>query len=437
MFFLYSVEFCVIKKIDYKYLSLKGTNTVFMNIRYYILILVFILLSGNAKAQIYGCTDRLALNYNSSATINDGSCLYNLANIGPIGSLGLDEVLSETSGMILWNNYLWTHNDNRDTNIYMLDTLYGRIVQSYPLTGVENRDWEEISQDEEYVYIGDFGNNSGNRRDLRIYKISKASFTSGFPLIDSIKYSYSDQVDFTPASNDTDFDCEAFIVTEDSIYLFTKQWVSNHTSLYSLPKNPGNHIAKLRSSLDVNGLITGATYLGSKRIIALSGYSNKLVPFAYLLYDFTGSDFFGGNKRKIGILLDFHQIEAVASSDGIKYFMSNEHFSLFPVANTPQKIHVFNLSSFLGNYLNLPIPVPDEENSFIISPVPAHDILNIKSFSSLLPADYAIINLSGRIVLTGILTAEETTVSVSGLEAGLYILRIGEEKRYTYKVIKE
>jgi len=408
-----------------------------MNIRYSTLILVFILLSGTAQAQIYGCTDRLALNYNSSATINDGSCIYNLSNISPLGSLPLDEVLSETSGLIFWNNNLWTHNDNSDSNIYMLDTLYGRIVQAYPLTGIENRDWEEISQDEEYIYIGDFGNNSGNRTDLRILKVSKVSLISGSPDIDSIEYSYSDQVDFTPAGNDTDFDCEAFIVTGDSIYLFTKQWVSNQTSLYSLPKNAGNYTAKLRSSLDVNGMITGAVYLGSERIIALSGYSNRLVPFVYLLYDFTGSDFFDGNKRKIGILLDFHQIEAITSTDGIKYFMSNESFSLFPLTNTPQKIHVFNLSPFLDYYLKLTIPVPDEENNFIISPVPAHDIINIKSFAGLLPADYAMINLWGRIVMTGKLTAEETIVSVSGLEAGLYILKIGEEKRHSYKVIKE
>jgi len=408
-----------------------------MIIRYLTLILVFIILSGNAHAQIYGCTDRLAINYNSSATLNDGSCIYNLSNISPLGSLPLDEVLSETSGLIFWNNNLWTHNDNSDSNIYMLDTLYGRIVQAYPLAGIENRDWEEISQDEDYVYIGDFGNNSGNRTDLRILKVSKVSLISGSPDIDSIEYSYSDQVDFTPAGNDTDFDCEAFIVTGDSIYLFTKQWVSNQTSLYSLPKNAGNYTAKLRSSLDVNGMITGAVYLGSERIIALSGYSNRLVPFVYLLYDFTGSDFFDGNKRKIGILLDFHQIEAITSTDGIKYFMSNESFSLFPLTNTPQKIHVFNLSSFLGYYLKLTIPVPDEENNFIISPVPAHDIINIKSFAGLLPADYAMINLWGRIVMTGKLTAEETIVSVSGLEAGLYILKIGEEKRHAYKVIKE
>jgi len=408
-----------------------------MNIRCFILMLVFILPVIRCEAQIYGCTDRLAVNYNSSATINDGSCIYNPANIAPLGSLILDEALAETSGLIFWNNYLWTHNDNFDTNIYSLDTIYGRIVQSYPLNGIENKDWEEISQDEDYVYIGDFGNNSGNRLDLRIFKISKNSLLNESPVIDTINFSYSDQVDFTPASNDTDFDCEAFIVSEDSIFLFTKQWVSNRTSLYSLPKNPGNFVAKLRSSLDVNGMITGAVFLASKKIVALTGYSNKLDPFVYLLYDFSGADFFGGNKRKIEILLQFHQIEAIASADGIKYYMSNEHFSLFPLTNTAQKIHIFNLSAFLGNYLNLSVRFPDEEDNFIISPVPAHDLINIKSLAALLPKDYIILNLSGQIVLTGRLTSEDSAVSVSGLAAGMYILRIGEEKRHSFKVIKE
>jgi hypothetical protein len=39
--------------------------------------------------------------------------------------------------------------------------------------------------------------------------------------------------------------------------------------------------------------------------------------------------------------------------------------------------------------------------------------------------------------MTGTLTAEETNVSVSGLASGMYILKIGEEKRHSYKVIKE
>ena len=75
-----------------------------MNIRYLISIMVFILLAGTARAQKSGCTDPLAINYDQSATINDGSCRYNPANIGALASLDLDGVLSETSGIIFWEN---------------------------------------------------------------------------------------------------------------------------------------------------------------------------------------------------------------------------------------------------------------------------------------------------------------------------------------------
>jgi hypothetical protein len=408
-----------------------------MYFRLILFAVIFMLHATRSESQVNGCTDRLAVNYNPSASINDGSCVYSAASIVPLASIQLDDVLAETSGLIFWNNYLWTHNDNTDNNIYALDTIYGTIEEVYSLSGIENIDWEEISQDEDYIYIGDIGNNSGNRRNLRIYRISKNSIIARSPVIDTIQFSYSDQVNFTPSSNDTDFDCEAFIVSTDSIYLFTKQWVSKGTSLYALQKNPGDHIAELRSSLDVNGLITGAVYLESKKLLALSGYSNQLNPFLYLLYDFKDTGFFSGNKRKIEIDLPFHQIEGITSEDGIKFYMSNEHFSLFPVTNTPQKIHLFNLNPFLGSYLDIPILFPDEENNFIISPVPAHDMVKIKSLVSILPAEYKLIDISGRIVMTGTLSSENSLLSVSGLAAGLYILKIGQEKGYSYKVIIE
>lgn len=408
-----------------------------MYFRDFILMIFFMLIAGHAEGQKYGCTDRLAINYDQFATINDGTCGYSPANIEALASLSLDGILSETSGLIFWENQFWTHNDNSDTNIYALDTLYGRIVQSYPLSRITNTDWEEISQDEDYIYIGDIGNNSGNRADLKIYRAGKNSILNNSAVFDSVCFTYSDQTDFTPNDNNNDFDCEAFIVSKDSIYLFTKQWVSNGTSVYSLPKTPGNYVAKPRSSFNVNGLITGAVYLEEERIIVLSGYSDRLKPFIYLLYDFNGSDFFSGNKRKIDVLLPYHQIEGITTTNGIKYFITNEYFSMSPFIKTTQKIHLLNLSPFLGDYLNLPIHHPDAENNFIISPVPAREFVTIQSLTDLLPADYILINLSGQIVKTGRLNSENSTVNISGLNSGIYFMRIGEEKRHSYKIVKE
>jgi hypothetical protein len=58
--------------------------------RYWLTFILMMLIPGAALiAQIRGCTDNSAVNYNASATINDGSCLYNPSNIKPMASLQL------------------------------------------------------------------------------------------------------------------------------------------------------------------------------------------------------------------------------------------------------------------------------------------------------------------------------------------------------------
>ncbi len=395
----------------------------------------------HSQAQISGCTDPLAANYNSSAINNDGSCVYDPASVAPITSLLLDDSLAETSGLIKWDGYIWAHNDNTDTNIYSLDTATGVIIQSYPLSNVVNNDWEEISQDSNFVYLGDFGNNvNGNRTDLHILRIEKNSLLNNTPDIDTIWFSYSDQTDFTPTgSNNTDFDCEAFIVSDDSIYLFTKQWVSNATGVYALPKTPGSYTADLKTIFDVNGLITGATYLESKKSIALCGYSNLLSPFIYLLYDFSGSDFFSGNKRKISVSLGFHQVEGITTENGLTYWISNEHFVQPPFVDNPQKLHVLDLESFLGDYFNSLInDVLDIESEyeFEVYPNPANQWA-VVSYQSIEEESIVlkVFDLLGEEIYSCSFTAN-CILPTADWTSGFYILQAGKNYRQLLGVIK-
>jgi hypothetical protein len=311
------------------------------------LILFFLVVTGS-YAQIRGCTDRLAKNFNPKATENNGSCEYASAKVKAIFSKKLSDSIKETSGLIAFDHLLWTHNDDHDTTLYGLDTK-GKINKKIPLQGVKNNDWEEISQDSLYLYIGDFGNNyKGNRKDLRIFRIEKKSVLMNVPIIDTISFSYSKQTDFeVQKANTTDFDCEAFVVLRDSIYLFTKQWTAEKTTVYCLPKNPGTHIAQIKETLDVQGLITGATTLPTKKGIVLCGYSKMLQPFVYLLYDYKNNDFSTGNKRKIKIALPFHQIEGIATEDGLLFYLTNEATAKKPFIDTPQQIHSVDLSPYL------------------------------------------------------------------------------------------
>lgn len=311
-------------------------------------VLISLIFITSTYGQISGCTDPLSLNFNPKATINDGSCQYASAKIKPESSNKLNGALSETSGLIAFNNLFWTHNDDKDKSLYGLTNL-GLIQKKISLEKVINTDWEDISQDSTYIYIGDFGNNfQGNRTDLHILRIEKKSFLSNNPIIDTISFSYSNQTAFTKKkSNSTDFDCEAFIVSQDTIYLFTKQWSQKKTGIYVLPKKPGKHLAVLKETLNVEGLITGATFLPSKNGIVLSGYSRMLQPFLYLLYDYKNYDFSTANKRKIKVSMPFHQIEGITTEDGKLFYFTNEAMIKKPFLNVSQKINTVDLSSYL------------------------------------------------------------------------------------------
>lgn len=397
--------------------------------------ILFSLFTLQLHAQIYGCTDSEAENFNESATINDGSCQYIIDTIAPNSSAMLSNTISETSGLIMWNKQLWTHNDsNGDAILYAIDSVNGTITNTLSIPGEINVDWEDLSQDDDYIYIGDFGNNiSGNREDLKILKISKSSMLNNSPAVESINFSYSDQIDFTPQeTNTTDFDCEAFIVTTDSIFLFTKQWNEQKTSIYALPKSPGTYVAQHKTTIEVEGLITGANFIESKNTLTLCGYSTALQPFIYLIYDFQNFDLSTANKRKIVLSMPFHQVEAITSTNGLKYFITNENFSTF---NLKQQLHSIDLTPFLEKHPPYSLGVSDLETNieFSVYPVPSSHYINIKAKEDINFNDYLILNYLGQMVLSGTWDSNQKRIDISELPTGVYQLKIG---RFTQKIVK-
>ena len=90
---------------------------------------------------------------------------------------GLNDTLNGTSGLILLNGKIITHNDSGILpNLYEIDSLTGLISRTIHVSNAQNVDWEDITADDNYIYIGDFGNNNGTRTDLKIYRISQNDF---------------------------------------------------------------------------------------------------------------------------------------------------------------------------------------------------------------------------------------------------------------------
>ena len=189
--------------------------------------------------------------------------------------------LNELSGIIKIdeNKYL-THNDGGDEpRLYELGSSC-LLSNNFILNGGVNKDWEAITQDGEYIYIGDFGNNSGNRTDLGVYKISKTELSSDSLEMDTyLLFNYSDQKTYD-SGNSHNYDCEAMVSIEDKILLFTKNRANLRTNVYELDKYAVDQSLSIITDFDTEGLVTDAIYNSEKDQLILLCYNFQPFGFA-------------------------------------------------------------------------------------------------------------------------------------------------------------
>ena len=237
-----------------------------------------------------------------------------------------DEVF-ETSGLIYFNESLVTLNDSGNEPIlYELDTLNLSIKRRITISNIDNIDWEAITQDEEFIYIGDFGNNIGTRVDLAIHRISKEDLKSSETVeATTISFSYEDQKDFTNTGN-SDWDAEAFFIVNNQFVVLTKQWKSFGSVAYTLPITPGVHVANRVGAIEDVGLVTDVTYDVATNRLVLIGYSSILSPFIGIVDDLNlESPFAGYAPQNLG--LNFVQAEGITQINSTNYFFTSEYYS--------------------------------------------------------------------------------------------------------------
>lgn len=383
----------------------------------------------NTFAQV-GCTDMQALNFDAAATENDGSCIYPMTSYAPNLLTELHDDNEEISGMTIVESDLWALNDSGNPNkLYRIDTLSGAILQEVDITNAGNEDWEDLAQSEDFLFIGDFGNNAGNRTNLRIYKIAKSDLENDEILAEIIFFSYEDQFDFAENNNNHNFDCEAFFFHNNSLHLFTKNWVDNQTKHYTLPAEVGEHQAQLQATFDTQGLITGAA-IAPDSTVALVGYTSAGIPFMWLLFDYLSGDYFSGNKRRIelGSPITISQLESVAFQRNGYGYLASESFSFL----APK------LFSFSSDQWTNPITSTSNtlyhEASITLSPNPIDAVLTIQFKHPVSGTiQTRIINTMGQTVLSRQRSLSGADIlaidALENLPAGNYWLEIQTEKK--------
>ena len=271
----------------------------------------------------------------------------------PLFLNNLEQETKESSGLAFFNEQLWTINDSGNENIiYQINKLTGKVTRQVMVSNAENIDWESMAQSDTHLFIGDFGNNLGNRKDLVVLKIEKKKILeSDQVLAEKIHFTYPDQESFDEGMHKHNFDCEAFIYAEGRLHLFTKNWADNMTKHYTLSSQAGTEEAFLQDTYNVEGLITGADINTKSGNIVLLGYENKgLVSqsFVWILSDYPSLDVFQGNNKKImlGSPANLGQTEAIQLQDNNTGFISSEAIERGNL-NVEGKLFTFDFNSFL------------------------------------------------------------------------------------------
>ena len=276
----------------------------------------------------------------------------------------LPDAIDESSGLIFFNDRLVTHNDSGNGAIlYELDTLSLEIVREVSIINVENNDWEALTQDDNYIYIGDIGNNNGTRKNLAVYRIAKETYLESDTVsAENINFAYEGQEDFND-NGDSNWDAEALVSIGGQLVIFTKQWQSNGTVAYAIPNVPGDHIASAIGTLNDIGLVTDATYDNQSNELYLLGYSSILTPFLLKYSEVTLSEIFSNPESEIDLGLSFVQTEGITKVSDNKLFITSEYFSRQSPSITSEA-RVFKVD-FLKTSLSEPTDLePGEQGNY-------------------------------------------------------------------------
>ncbi len=305
-------------------------RTVFSQL--FLLVPLFFVVSCSSKK---GCTDAHALNFEAGARFDDSSCTYKEFSQKPDSFLTLKSKFNETSGLVFFGGRVWTHNDGGgEAKLTSIDTTDGNDKEDYELTGELNIDWEDVTADGQYVYVGDFGNNIGNRTDLVIYRIPRLdSFSvkkNNKSLAEEIKFSYADQTDYRK-NEVNNYDCEAMVASGGSLYLFTKCHKDLLTRMYKLSTTPGTYKAELMGIFNSKGVVSGADISPDGKTLGLTSYNPYTnVTMMWVFRNFVAQQFFTGKKYLVttGNRTVRGQIEGICFVDNNNLFLSSEAYGI-------------------------------------------------------------------------------------------------------------
>jgi len=211
-----------------------------------------------------------------------GSCGWNAAGTTacvPAGpAQALPEILRESSG-VAWSRskegVLFSHNDGgHAASIYAL-SVQGALLGEIPLTGIQNRDWEDIATGEcaagSCIYVADVGDNAEIRDQIVLYRVPDPGVYDGTPL---------EAAAFPMVLPDGPRDMEAVFVLPGEEVFFVSKGRSDAVTLFRYPPPlRSGEVVRLEAvqtfsegRLPIPKQITGADASQDGSVVAIRSY---------------------------------------------------------------------------------------------------------------------------------------------------------------------
>ncbi|MBO0937091.1 hypothetical protein J2I47_11090 [Fibrella sp. HMF5335] len=231
----------------------------------------------------------------------------------------LPPVVNESSGLARRNGLpgspatFWTINDGGGRPTLYGISLTGTLIDSLPIPGARNVDWEDLAQqDSTRLFIADVGNNANTRRDLGVYSLPPSAATT---------FSFSDQTAFPPQQRN--FDCEAVFYARDSLFLLSKNRSGHLVRLYGMPAQPGKQVIAPLDSVYIKSMVTGAAISPNGQTLAVLTYGK------ILFFDLSGSGPIRLRRPTGCLRVPRAQTEALVYINDTDLLMTNEYGRIY------------------------------------------------------------------------------------------------------------
>ena len=268
--------------------------------------------------------------------------------------------ITEMSGIVKskrFEDVFWVHNDSGDSaRLFAINgkgkvlypgylNVYGEVSEEgkkewagHKIYLAANLDWEDITVDEEMIYIAEMGNNGNARRDLGVYVVPELNprQVGGTRVLKYLPIRYPEQQEF-PAKK-WHYDSEAIFTFKGKLYFITKHrpvgqidQFEKGAILYRLNTKYTDRFNTLKRVDDHGEMeaITGADKSPNGNLLAVVGYQQLWIfdlPRRGSRLLSSAARFLELDKQHTG------QIEAVAWQDNETILIGNEGREIFSIA---------------------------------------------------------------------------------------------------------